>query len=548
MTKDFSPTAHTRRRTLNDPPEQADVILVGTGIAGLVAGAYLARSGVRVVCFDSHYVAGGCATQFARGKMGERFNFDIGIHYLGDCGEDGRIPQILRGVGIEQDFVPMDEDGFDVFLLPDLTFRMPVGHDRFRDRLVEHFPQETKGIDRYVRFLREVDQASRLMVETRGKMSLRVFWRLLRDARILPFHQNSTMKELLDTCTKDPKLRTVLLGQHGDYALPPSEVSALLHAGLNNHYLRGSYYPKGGGQSMSDKLAQTIEDAGGSIHLRRGIEKIIIKDGRAVGVRTEERKGETQEFFAPIVVSSADFKKTMLSLVGPEQLPNGWVRRAKEGQMAEALFSTYLGIRGDLRSYGLTAANYWQFNSYNTEEDYQEIRSTETPRSFGAYITSASLKDPETTHHAPAEHQTLEVMTITTGDPKQWGVSPQEISEWTYHKSERYLSYKQDMEDQLIERLDNSFPGVRDAIVYRESSSPITHSRFTRASQGTSYGLAATPAQFMNNRPGFRTPIPGLYICGVSTRTGHGIVGAMESGLAAAHCIAKDQKRPLLKE
>ena len=53
------------------------------------------------------------------------------------------------------------------------------------------------------------------------------------------------------------------------------------------------------------------------------------------------------------------------------------------------------------------------------------------------------------------------------------------------------------------------------------------------------YGLAATPDQFLDRRPGYRGPLPGLYLCGGSTRSGHGISGALASGVHAARTILK---------
>ena len=73
------------------------------------------------------------------------------------------------------------------------------------------------------------------------------------------------------------------------------------------------------------------------------------------------------------------------------------------------------------------------------------------------------------------------------------------------------------------------FPGTRERIVFRESATPVTHTRYTRASAGSGYGLACTPAQFMKGRPGYRGPLTGLYFAGANTRAGHGIVGAMLS-------------------
>ena len=80
-----SPILHTSRRVRTPLPEQVDVAVIGCGLGGLQAAALLARAGMKVACFDSHYVAGGCATMFERGRSDQRFRFDVGLHYLGDC-------------------------------------------------------------------------------------------------------------------------------------------------------------------------------------------------------------------------------------------------------------------------------------------------------------------------------------------------------------------------------------------------------------------------------------------------------------------------------
>jgi all-trans-retinol 13,14-reductase len=119
------PVRAERRRAHLGVPEQLDVAVVGAGLGGLVAAAHLARAGLRVACFDSHYVAGGCATQFARGPKSARYHFDVGLHYIGDCGEGGEIPRILAGLGIELPYAELDPDGFDTLVFPDLTFKIP---------------------------------------------------------------------------------------------------------------------------------------------------------------------------------------------------------------------------------------------------------------------------------------------------------------------------------------------------------------------------------------------------------------------------------------
>ncbi|MFN7146602.1 MAG: phytoene desaturase family protein, partial [Myxococcota bacterium] len=245
------PTAHTRARVATPVPDTVDVAVIGAGLGGLMTAARLARKGRRVAVLDAHYVAGGCATMFGRGSGSERYAFDVGLHYVGDCGPGGRLRTLLDEVGVHVDWRPLDPDGFDELIFPDLRFRIPVGVDAYRDRLVAAFPSETKGIDRYVRLVKEVGLLSR----KDPPKGWRLAWEAMTKARLAAVNKGATLGAFLDTCTRDPKLRAVIAGQNGDYALPPSKVSLMLHAGLAAHYFTGAWYPKGGGQVIADGLA-----------------------------------------------------------------------------------------------------------------------------------------------------------------------------------------------------------------------------------------------------------------------------------------------------
>ncbi len=300
-------------------------------------------------------------------------------------------------------------------------------------------------------------------------------------------------------------------------------------------------YPRGGGQIIADRLAQVIEANGGSVHLRKPIAEVMVEGGRAVGVRTEtDRHGVCHEIRANTVLSNADIKQTFQRLVPAEHLPSEMPAKVEQMKMGGAIFMTFLGIKADLEALGMRNSNYWQFDDYDSEAYYRESRHVGEPRVHGCYITSATLKDPGTRGHAPEGVHSVEVMTLVPGESEAWGVPSNEVLSWQYKRSERYQVLKEKIESDLVNRLESVFPGTRDAIVYKESATPVTHTRFTRASAGTGYGLACTPDQFMDNRPGYRTPLKGLYLCGASTRAGHGVVGSMMSGKHAAHCIASD--------
>jgi all-trans-retinol 13,14-reductase len=118
--------------------EHWDAIVIGSGLGGLTAAAYLATNGKRTVVLEQHYVAGGNAHVFRRKRM---FEFDVGVHYLGDCGPGGAIPTFLRGVGLggKVEFLEMDPDGFDTPHVP--RHHLPRAEAGcYRERLVATFP------------------------------------------------------------------------------------------------------------------------------------------------------------------------------------------------------------------------------------------------------------------------------------------------------------------------------------------------------------------------------------------------------------------------
>src|SRR5438093_479251 len=118
-----------------------DAIVVGSGLGGLSTAAYLATNGKRTLALEQHDILGGCSQVFRRKR---RYEFDAGVHYLGDCEPGGVTPTVLGGVGLEGrvEFCELDRDGHDTLLFPDFTFRVPRGWNHYLDRLLEQFPGE----------------------------------------------------------------------------------------------------------------------------------------------------------------------------------------------------------------------------------------------------------------------------------------------------------------------------------------------------------------------------------------------------------------------
>lgn len=505
--------------------ETYDVIVVGTGIGGLTSGALLAKRGKSVLAIDMHYALGGCATVFYR----KGYEFDVGVHYIGDCGKGGLIPRILRGAGVTDiEFLEQDPDGFDTIVFPDWRFTIPRGVEAFRARLVKEFPAEVRGIDRYLAYLHQIWDL--MGVPSNPKSALHVLPRSLIALR----HLNATVSEFLDTCTKDVRLRAVLTGQLGVYHQPPSRASMAGHGGVSMHFLHGSFYPRGGGQALSDGLADTIERNGGKILLRTTVRRILVEGGRAIGVEIENSHIGRRIVRAPVVISNADLKATLLKLVGDDKLKTSTVRKTRGYEMSPSMGVVYLGVKRDLQAEGVPNTNYRIYPSYDYEPAYREIFQGRFPKEHAVFIGVASLKDPTNPKVAPPGVANMQLMSVVPSSPESWGTTQAEVEAGTYGDNPRYVAIKEEYADSLVRTAEKIFPGLSQQIVYKEISTPHTVTRYTGASRGTSYGLAMIPSQFLLSRPGAKTEIKGLYLCGASLRTGHGLFGAMTSGVEAA--------------
>lgn len=512
-----------RYRQLDD--DRFDAIVVGAGTGGLTAGALLARAGRKVLVLDRHSVAGGNGTVFRR----RGYEFDVGLHYLGGCTEDGLLPRLLRAAGAEPvEFEEMDPDGFDTLVFPDFTFRVPKGIDAYRDRLVEYFPAERRGIDRYATLLRQLQAVMHGLGNPLAAVgTLARSWLLLRWAR-------GTFGAFLDTVTRDSHLRAVLAGQHGNYAQPPSRAALLVGAGIALHYLEGAFYPRGGGQVISDRLAAAIERHGGRVLLLARATRIVVDGGRVRGVEIESPHLGRRVLHAPVVVSNADLKRTMTALVGPDVLRPETVRRVESYEMSPALGAVYLGIDRDLRAGGYPRTNYWVASGYDPEPGYAAVARGEFTRDPFVFVSIASLKDPDNPRIAPPGVTNLQVMSLAPAQPAAWGVTGEDAASGAYRRRDAYRARKDAYTRALIEAAERAVPGLASHVVYEETATPLSHTRYTASTGGTSYGIALTPEQFLGRRPGARTEIAGLYLAGASCRTGHGITGVAMSGLMAA--------------
>jgi phytoene dehydrogenase-like protein len=195
----------------------------------------------------------------------------------------------------------------------------------------------------------------------------------------------------------------------------------------------------------------------------------------------------------------------------------------------------YLGVRREVFAQAQANTNYWLFPSDDVEAEYTEVSAGGFSTQPCIYVTLSSLKDPD---HAIAPHgvMNLQVMAMAPSSKEAWGVAE---SEADYTESAGYQAVKAQQRSLLLSRVEQVFPGLTAGVVYSEMATPLTHARYTLSSNGTSYGIACTPEQMLFKRPAPQTEIKGLVLAGASTRSAHGVMGAILSGREAARAVVR---------
>ena len=174
---------------------------------------------------------------------------------------------IYDGLGVSQDltFCELNPDGYDHIVVGDKRVDFPKGRENLTERLKSHFPHEAKGIDSYFATLTyTIDSFKRLGVlsnPTKSAVGAMSVFKWMR----------ATDADLINTHVSDPVLRGVLAGQAGDHGLPPSRVSALMHASITHYYLNGGYYLLGGAFTLPRAFVKAWKCSSGASTLSHGV-------------------------------------------------------------------------------------------------------------------------------------------------------------------------------------------------------------------------------------------------------------------------------------
>lgn len=450
------------------------LIIIGAGIAGLAAGCYARMNGYDVKVFEKHILPGGMCTSWTR----KDYTFDYCIHNLSGTAPGSDLRQVWEELGALEGTEIIDQDMF-------VRVEGPSGEhldwytklDRLEAHLKLMAPEDSRAIDQLIEAARKFIGADFFSMQLGG------FWRTVKMFTRLPAVNRWSEVKMGEYAKRfqNPFLRRALL--HVMYDIPGDEVPMLALLLFMSGFETGDLgWPAGGSLAFSRRIEKRLKDLGGAINYKAGVEKILVENDRAVGVRLED--GSEQR--ADRIISAADGYSTIYKML--------------EGRYLNETIERYYGGVGDSSPFGLVI--FLGLDGDLSGEPHALTLLFDEPLDLGR-----------------VEQDSLHLITFGP----QSGLVPEGKSvlkveaqaNYFYWKERRdadlraYRDEKERIARLIIERIMPRFPLLHSKIEVMDISTPPTAERFT----GNRYGWQAGPptedaARIM--RQGLSKTLPGL--------------------------------------
>lgn len=485
-----------------------DVIIIGSGIGGLCAGALLAKTGRKVLICESHSLPGGAAHSFSR----DGFHFDSGPSFYCALNPPSSNPLtlVLESIGESLPVIPYDPLGYYHF--PDFTFPVYCNLDRYTEEVSKITPQGAEELKLFHRSLLALDDCLKDISILHLSADWRVVFELISRSglsllKALPQLDkiNSSTGRIMDRFVSDSWVRQLidlecflLSGLKAEGTIAP-EIAFML--GERNRCQ--VEYPIGGSGAIIEALIRGFKRFGGEIRLNSHVEKILVNTGKVTGIKL--RRGET--IAAPIIISNASIWDTYSHLLNLEDLPSDYRRQSLATPPIDSFIHLHLGIKAE----GLK-----NLDGHHVVIHNPEVVDITTPGNT-CMISIPSVWDYNL---CPPEHHLIHAYTL-----EPYG---------GWEKNENYAVKKRERAESLYRAIAKIIPDIRDRIVLELIGTPLTHQRYLRRYRGTyGPGIPAGKGLF----PSCHTPISGLYRVGDSTLPGIGVPAVAASGIFCANTI-----------
>jgi phytoene dehydrogenase-like protein len=519
-----------------------DAVVIGGGHNGLVAAAYLARSGRKVLVLERRHLTGGAAVSE---EVFSGFRFSVLSYVVSllrpEIIRDLELPRYgLQILPLESTVTPLDNGDY-LASWPD--------PDENREELRRHTRRDAEAAPLFGRHMHHMAMAVKPILgmvppdptalspsELRKLLDFGGYLRSLGAERFHALHKLMTMSSadyLDEWFTFDPlKATKSASGIIGTFLGPRSPGSAYV---LLHHYMgeidgafRAWGFQKGGTGAISQSIASAARSFGAEIRTDAAVERVIVKNGQVTGVALVNG----DEFAAPVVVSGLDPRRTLTQLIDARELPAELLEAVRRYKFRGSSGKVNLALDGlpeftCMPGYGphLRGAFSISPSVEYLERAYDDAKYGEFSRHPYMDVVIPSMIDPGM---APPGKHVLSVFVQYAPYHLNGG--------WTDAKREAFG-------DAVIETLCRYAPNLRSIILHRQVLTPADIERITGLTEGNIFQGELALHQLFFLRPvpewaKYRTPVRGYWQCGAGTHPGGGIMGA--SGHLAALEILKE--------
>lgn len=487
-----------------------DVVIIGSGLGGLVSAIILAKEGKRVCVLEKNNQYGGNLQTFVRDKS----IFDTGVHYIGGLSKGQNLYHYFDYIGIMKDLKlhKMDEVGFDTITFDNDEMEYPYaqGYPHFIKTLSSYFPEEKEAIVAYCDKLKATCDSFPLYRLTYNET----------DAYDTQVFQLS-VREYLESITSNKKLQAVLAGTNFLYAGDGYRTPFYVHALSVNSYIQSSYRCVNGGSQITKSLIKRLKENDGEVYNHQEVTRINCGENGITSVETA--KGDT--ISANIYISNIEPKLT-LDLIGKERFRKAYYNRVKNIESVIGCFSLYLVLKKDTFPY--LNKNYYHFKDKKNVWNAQHYNANNWPES---YMLSMGV-NKNTDKYA----ENITVMTyMRFEEVTAWKNSFNTVADKN-ERGQNYDEFKSEKAEQILNELEKKFPNIRECIQSVHSSSPLSYRDYIGSHEGAIYGYVKDVNSPMASYISAKTKIKNLFFTGQSLSM-HGILGVTIGAVVSCSVI-----------
>ena len=443
-----------------------DVGIIGSGVSAMTSALLFAKKGKKTAIFEQAPTFAPLLSGFNR----KGIHFETGFHYSGALGEDEAVGFLFRQLGVDIPIEPCNPDGYDEIFLTDSQriFKMPIGRQRWEQRLNEFFPKEAAGIKKYLD----------LIEITLGKIPfLNIHKKNFSDEELLFFEDDKkTLSQVLDECFSDDEIKSLLSFYCTLYGSPPSITSFVFHCCCAGIMFESVWKIKGGGGVFVQRMKDALKKEGVEIFLNKKVEKISVEGNKKV-------------------IAFSDNSQASCDIAVSTVHPKEFIRIAPSGVYREKVVERIMSLRE-------TGGFFMLYGAVKEKSRHENMNIS----SVHSCDFRADHKDFLSLHFS---HNTVCAMTSAPSDENFW--------------RQDYELKKARLAQNVQNRIEENWKELSDKIDFFEISTPLTMKRYVNY-----YGAYGIMHHIDSANIMPITKTAGLFVIGQAA-VAPGLVGAMIS-------------------